>query len=877
MPVAAFGDTLGADELGGAMTKAGPARIFTVFLSSPGDVRAERHRAMEVLGAIQRKTRFLGRAALSVVAWDDPAESTPALLNESPQLTINDYKRPPSRCDLTILILWSRLGTLMPQAHIRKADGSAYASGTEWEVEDAGTAGRPVFAYVSQRSLPRTRSKDEKSQTEALDAWLERTLRNSDGSYAGSACEYEGVDVFAKKLEEHVEQWLGKQLDLVNPEEGSQRLEPRSINRAGVHVPVQLPPPALVGELLGRDDERAQLRTRLARGLHTGVVGPAGFGKTALAAASVRDVVGQEGENLARTPFPDGVVLLDLYRLKAEALPVFDVLAEAFLGAEHIELPADKRARIACGSRRALIIVEGAELADGRDGRLALRQLWDVIGNRCCRLVLTRTLDQVDPNERIELDQPLPREAAERLLRLRTREALSIDVLLPVLDLLQGHPLALTWAGGLLVRGDADPAALVRDWLVQHLPSLREPTQREHTLQWLFQRTVGAISADARMALDAAGLLAPEPFPLEGIGAVFETADQALMALEELVLASLLRRSRPETDYFELTHVLAHRFARREADAPVELRRQLATWLHATLVSQLSVAVNPDFAALSRTLRHVAALLRTDHDQQLWRPLAEGILYDAVDRLTDLGRSEWVASALDAVTGWFACLPPRAADSIIWQRERSVLENQQGDFKLARGVLESALASYEASRAIIAQLAESDPTNLGWQRDLSVNLNNVGDVHRERGDLEGALASFEASRAISARLAESDPTNLGWQRDLSVGLNKVANVQRARGDLQGALASYETARAIRARLAESDRTNMGWQRDLSYVLMQLADVHERQDSITIALGLAEASLKIDEYLVGLAPTHATWQQDVKISRALVERLKSLSD
>jgi len=29
---------------------------------------------MEVLGAIQRRQRFLNRAALSVVAWDDPAE-----------------------------------------------------------------------------------------------------------------------------------------------------------------------------------------------------------------------------------------------------------------------------------------------------------------------------------------------------------------------------------------------------------------------------------------------------------------------------------------------------------------------------------------------------------------------------------------------------------------------------------------------------------------------------------------------------------------------------------------------------------------------------------------------------------------------------------
>ena len=83
--------------------------------------------------------------------------------------------------------------------------------------------------------------------------------------------------------------------------------------------------------------------------------------------------------------------------------------------------------------------------------------------------------------------------------------------------------------------------------------------------------------------------------------------------------------------------------------------------------------------------------------------------------------------------------------------------------QVAQGDLPGALASYEASKQIMEQLAERDPGNAGWQRDVSVSLDRVGDVQVAQGDLPGALASYEASKADQGAARRARP----WQRRLA--------------------------------------------------------------------------------------------------------------
>ena len=121
-------------------------RSLRLFLSSPGDVADERQAVRRVLEDLALTPLLRTRVRFDLVAWDDPAAPVPLDATETPQLSVNRYKGPPRDCDLTVVILWSRLGTPLP-SHVTRPDGSAYPSGTVWELEDARAGGKPLWLY----------------------------------------------------------------------------------------------------------------------------------------------------------------------------------------------------------------------------------------------------------------------------------------------------------------------------------------------------------------------------------------------------------------------------------------------------------------------------------------------------------------------------------------------------------------------------------------------------------------------------------------------------------------------------------------------------------------------------------------------------------
>lgn len=679
-------------------------------------------------------------------------------------------------------------------------------------------------------------------------------------------------------------------------------------------VPCELPPRA--ENHFGRQTELRQLTERLRAGKKSAVVGPAGLGKTALAAEAVRAVVGETEESLAASPFPDGVVLLDLYTYRGRAEPAWNNLANALGGPGFMEkTPAHERATEACRARRALIIIEGGEEADD------IKELCSVFSPQNRRLLLTRTSDQAVPSETVELKEALHPDDAAALLDSLTQERVTGNVRERVLSLLEGHPLALTWAGNLLARDDDDPARLAGDWESGGLPKLSDPTEAEHTLQWLFTRSVRGLDDVARQVLSAAGLLARAPFPFVAMAAALgDQSANARDALKALVRRGLLQRS-GEADQWQFTHVLGYRFARQETGAEGAMRERLAHWLTDDLKKALASFNLENARSSGRLLEHAAALLRTDEDQRLWNSMANSLLYDVRDRLSELGRLDLVKTSITGVADWISGFPAAKIRQPEWARERSVLLNRQGDVLRDQGDLAGALAAFRESLVAIRRLAEGDPSETLWQRDLSVSHSKVGDVLRDQGDLAGALtayresldltrrlseadlsnavwqrdlsvcherigvvlleqgdlpgasAAYRESLDVRLRLAEVDPSNSVWQRDLSVSHDRIGDVRRTQGDLAAALEAYRESLALRRRLAEADPSNAIWQRDLSVSLTIMAVLLEQQDQPREALPFAEESLAIDERLSTLDPTNATWQKDVEISGALVARLR----
>ena len=120
-------------------------RNVRIFISSPSDVAEERAAAREIVESLPRTPFLRGRISLELVAWDDPAAPAAMFANLTPQAAVNRGLARPSECDLTIVILWSRMGT--PLAEPLKKDGTPYLSGTEWEYQDAIEAGKDVMLY----------------------------------------------------------------------------------------------------------------------------------------------------------------------------------------------------------------------------------------------------------------------------------------------------------------------------------------------------------------------------------------------------------------------------------------------------------------------------------------------------------------------------------------------------------------------------------------------------------------------------------------------------------------------------------------------------------------------------------------------------------
>lgn len=628
---------------------------------------------------------------------------------------------------------------------------------------------------------------------------------------------------------------------------------------APVPIPRQLPPAA--ENFFGREAELEKLEKRLRKGKNTAVVGPGGLGKTALAAEALRRVVGDGGDLLAASSFPDGIVFLDLYAWHGQPEPAWNNLASSLGSGEFLaDSPARVRAIEACRGRSVLVIVEGGEVADGKEGRASIEHLFAVLDPKNCRLLLTREPRQTIPAESVTLREALDPADAGKLLDSLSDKPLAGPLREKVLVLLQGHPLALTWAGNLLARGDEPARRLIDDWEQDPMLQLSDPKNAEHTLQWLFDRSVRGLDDGPKKVLAAAGLVAHAPFPGQWMTVVSPNGGVP-DCLRILVQRGFLRLIENE-ELWQFGHVLAYRFARVESGSDPLLRERLAASLQGSLRSALQPG--GDLTPVGTLLDHAAALLRTDEDQRLWISLANPLLYVFFDRLREIGRLPLAQRALAALHGWIHRMPATTAGAGQWKSERAWLLDREGDLRLEQGDLTAALDSYRESLEIRRRLADSDPSNATEPRDLGVILDHVGNVLKGQVDLDIALDAFREFLGITRRLVEADPSYANAQRSLSVSLDKVGNVRKERGDRAGALEVYRESLRIRRRLVEADPSNATRQRDLGVSHNKIGNVLKEQGNLDLALYAYREDLEIARRLAEDDPSNAILQRDLSI-------------
>ena len=137
------------------------ATKLKVFISSPGDVIPERRIAKQVMNQLNEE--FAGEVLLLPILW----EEEPLLASETFQAQIH----PPSETDIYLGILWSRIGSQLPET-ITRSDGSRYDSGTAFEFEDALTGfqatGRPDMLVYRKTGAPEMSLADREAVLERL-------------------------------------------------------------------------------------------------------------------------------------------------------------------------------------------------------------------------------------------------------------------------------------------------------------------------------------------------------------------------------------------------------------------------------------------------------------------------------------------------------------------------------------------------------------------------------------------------------------------------------------------------------------------------------------------------------------------------------------
>jgi hypothetical protein len=120
-----------------------------VFVSSPGDLQAERDLVAGVVGRLQKLPVMARRFAFETLMWE---RAVPRVIGEKIQPAIDACLGESGDADLFVMLMGGRLGT----EFVHEGSGVRYASGTEYELDLAYRAyrrrGRPlILAYHCTR------------------------------------------------------------------------------------------------------------------------------------------------------------------------------------------------------------------------------------------------------------------------------------------------------------------------------------------------------------------------------------------------------------------------------------------------------------------------------------------------------------------------------------------------------------------------------------------------------------------------------------------------------------------------------------------------------------------------------------------------------
>lgn len=866
---------------------------FTLFVSSPADVEAERRRVARVVERLNGEFREALR--LKAIRWEESFYSA----GSSFQQQIAEA----AESDLVIGILWSRLGSPLPPEAPPRPDGRPYESGTAYELETALAAqrakGRPevyVFRKTAEVrfSSDETRLEEERRQYRALRTFWETWFQTPEGHFTAGFQSFATTDEFERALEGCLRQWLARKGfagagPVWDPRvEGSpfRGLEPFDARHERVFF----------GRRLAVERCRERLEEAAARGTpFLLVVGASGAGKSSLVRAGL----------VPRLTLPGVVAGVDLWRkaLLRPGVAPLAALAQALFEAE--ALPELAEGDFATPEELAgLAQAKPAALLSPL--RRALERAAAPLrrGEAFERPVTARLLLVVDQFEEIFAAPEAERAAFLRLLGALVESGLVWAVATLRADRYQAllqepaaqalkeagatYDLPLPGASELdeILRGPLRAAGLSFGRRRPQGPDLGEELRAELSgadALPLLQMTLGELF-EARDP--ESGTLTVEAY--DRLGGL----QGAIASRAEAVWASLPEAARAE--FPALLKALVAGFG----DEGGVLTRPVP---RAAFVTSPARAELVDRLTDERLLIAEADRLRVAHEALLrhWAR-AQSLLADAEEairlgeRLAPLA-ADWsarhAAGASDAERYLLGAGPLLAAASNLqaelpanlqaFVTASAAAEKRAGRARLRRlyaviGGLAILTAAAVGAGFYARQQQQAAEENLsvamesadGLIFDLAQGLRSVSGISAETVD-----KVLGRARSLIERLASGRPDDLRLLRSRAVMLFEFVATYLAVGDLARAEAAAGEALALAERLAALAPEETERRRDLAIAHQWVGDVRIAQGDLAGALESFQASLAIREALAAADPDDLTWQRDLAVAQERLGTVK----
>ena len=301
-------------------------KTIRVFVSSPGDVRAERTIADRVIRMTAEELGIPVSVQYSNLLRDAQLLESPNSSMEpetselilcpyfweyqrfSPELGYQEQMPNTAQFDLVICILWSRLGTKL-HPRFQMPDGSEPRSGTDFEIawamaQGKKTPGIPALHVYRNRSQPNPpldspeKLEEFLRQWKSLNAFFESWLKDSEGQYIGAFNNYSNLEEFERLFREHFRDFLStqisseRQLQLISRRSQTLRWKENPFRGLQIfdfeHAPIFHGRTKAIAEVL--EALEAQVRAQRPFVL---VVGASGSGKSSLVRAGVLPLLTQ--------------------------------------------------------------------------------------------------------------------------------------------------------------------------------------------------------------------------------------------------------------------------------------------------------------------------------------------------------------------------------------------------------------------------------------------------------------------------------------------------------------------------------------------------------------------------------------------------------